>query len=42
MFSLLYYLHILAYPHPFVKHYFSYFLKLFIHSFVNILLNNRA
>ena len=27
MFSLLYYLHILAYPSLFVKHFFHYFLK---------------
>ena len=25
MFSLLYYLHILPYPYPFVKHYFYFF-----------------
>ena len=29
MFSLLYYLHILPYPYPFVKHYFQKFLDLF-------------
>ena len=29
MFSLLYYLHILPYPYPFVKHYFQKFLILF-------------
>ena len=28
MFSLLYYLHILPYPYPFVKHYFSEFLEI--------------
>ena len=29
MFSLLYYLHILPYPYPFVKHYFQNFFDLF-------------
>ena len=42
MFSLLYYLHILPRPSPFVKHYFQKFLKLFIHSCVNILLDRRT